>query len=230
MSGASPHLDGRLLAAQRIAGTGGANAPKRATRARAFLLAASMSVVTISAIGCAEGSLGSTPATPAQPPAELPPYDARAAELFDDAIEPEAVGFPLAVAGGQASDTLLRARTQAADAVVRARIVTVTSNPEDRGPAWQIGLQTLETLAGARPPTETFSWLIRSRDPAAGILRAGEGRMVGITLVAFLRTFALTGPLPSDGARGAQIHFHAGADSKKEVEAVRAAAALAEFR
>ncbi len=192
--------------------------------------------MAVTSTGC-EGSLAAAqPSAPAQPAADLPRYDARAAELFDDAIEPDAVGFRLAATGTVPDDTVMRERTQAADAVVRARVVTVTSNRDDSGPAWQIGLATVDVLASARtpatgsrpPPPTTFTWLIRSRDPAAGIVRASEGAMVGKTLVAFLRTFA--GPPSSDGAPTSEIHFHAAPDSKKEIEGVRSAAALGEFR
>jgi hypothetical protein len=179
--------------------------------------------------GCADDSLAArgTSNESRAPEASLEPYGGRMAELFDDAIEPTAVGFAFAVGTDADPASVLRERTQAADAVVRARIVTVTSGRGEDGRGWQVGLKTIEPLAGGHPP-ETFSWLIRSKDPAAGIVRAGEGRVVGATVIAFLRDFAVTSG--SDGRKGRQIHFHAANDSKTQRDAVRASAALGEFR
>lgn len=194
-----------------------------------FLLVALQLAAGLTVAGCADDSLASHGQSNESrvPAATLEPYGGRAAELFDDAIEPAALGFALGVAADSDLGMVLRERTQTADAVVRARVITVTSNRGDDDRGWQIGLETVEGLAGARPP-KAFSWLVRSHDPSAGVVRASEGRMVGTTLVAFLRDFA--GTVGTDGPGPPQIHFHAAADSKSERDAVRAAAALSEFR
>jgi hypothetical protein len=179
--------------------------------------------------GCADDTLAArgTSNESRAPEAPLEPYGGHMAELFDDAIDPAALGFAFGVATDSDPTSVLRERTQAADAVVRARIITVTSGRGDDGRGWQVGLKTIEALAGDHPP-ETFSWLIRSKDPSAGIVRASEGRAVGSIVIAFLRDFA--GTSGSDGSKGRQIHFHAAGDSKTERDAVRASAALGEFR
>src|SRR5580704_10235500 len=89
----------------------------------------------------------------------LPPYAGHEAELFDDAIE--AAAIPSAGADESLTSegaTLLRERTRTGDAVVRARVVTVTSNAEGDGESWQIALHTLEALAGKRLPDKDFSF------------------------------------------------------------------------
>jgi hypothetical protein len=170
-------------------------------------------------VSCAE------PAPQAPAARALPRYDAAAADLFDDAIEPAAVGIPLE-ARADPKGLHLRALTVAADAVVRARAITLTSRHEEGAPSWQLGLHTLETLAGSAPP-ETFTLQIKGTDPSAGIVRSTEGQIAGKTFVAFLREFS-----DDDRSHGdaAQLHFHVAPDSKDEVDAVRQAALLGEVR
>jgi hypothetical protein len=212
---------------RRVAATTTVGVPtKRVPLGRFLLVALQLALVTS---GCADDSLASrgTANESRVPTTPLEPYAGRMAELFDDAIEPSAAGFAFGVATESDPVATLRERTQRSDTVALARVVTVTSGRGSDGRGWQVVLKTLEPLAGA-PPPETFSWLIRSIDPAAGIVRASETQMVGTTLVAFLRAFA--GTPGSDGAPTRRIHFHAAADSKSERDAVRAAAALGEFR
>lgn len=159
----------------------------------------------------------------------LIPYTGRSAELFDDAIEPAAVGYS---GGGQGvaprSDALLRERTQTGDAVVRARVVTVTSNAEDTGPSWDIGLRTLETLAGKHAPDKDFTFRVGGQGVAAGIVRSLEARLVGSTFVVFMREFGSAGA--GDQPAGRQLHFHFGKDDTDELAAVRQASLLGDVR
>ncbi|MGD0674289.1 MAG: cobalamin ABC transporter substrate-binding protein [Polyangiaceae bacterium] len=146
-------------------------------------------------------------------------------ELFDDAIEPTAVGYELDSALPPTQSPVLRERTQTADAVIRARVVTVTSTPEDSGRSFQIGLRTLEGLAGSQGPA-ALTLHIRETDPAAGIVRAAESHLIGLTVIAFLRQFRARDHATPDG----QLHFHIGPDSKAELRAVREAVLLGEVR
>ena len=98
--------------------------------------------------------------------APLSPYAGHVTELFDDVIEPAAVGYQGADDGdSRKGDALLRERTQTGDAVVRARVVTVTSGPESQGDGWRIGLRTLETIAGKRPPEGDFTFVVEGKAP-----------------------------------------------------------------
>jgi len=174
---------------------------------------------------CCEGA---TPST-RLPASSLAPYAGHDAVLFDDAIEPAAVGYEGADTGIAAKgDVLLRERTQTGDGVVRARVITVTSSPGDEGHSWQIGLHPLETLAGKRPPDGDFTFRVDVRGPAAGIVRALESRLVGTTLVVFVREFNAG---KSDGERaGRELHFHFAKDDTAELGAVREASLLGEVR
>jgi hypothetical protein len=154
------------------------------------------------------------------PGTPLAAYTGRSAELFDDSIEPGAVGYTGADQGiAPKSDALLRERTQTGDAVVRARVVTVTSSPEDNGHTWLIGFRTLERLAGKRPPDNEFTFRVEGQGPAAGIVRALEARLIGATFVVFLREFD-----------AGQLHFHFGKDDTDELGAVRQATLLGDVR
>jgi hypothetical protein len=166
------------------------------------------------------------------PEAPLSPYAGHVTELFDDVIEPEAVGYQGADEGrSRGNDALLRERTQTGDAVVRARVVTVTSGPESRGEGWRLGLRTLETLAGKRPPETDFTFIVEGNAPAAGIVRMLEARLVGHTFVVFVRTFGRDiREEPSSDGSGADLHFHFAKDDKDELGAVREANLLGEVR
>jgi hypothetical protein len=164
----------------------------------------------------------------------LPPYAGHATELFDDVIEPAAVGYQGTILGGSPrDDAMLRERTQTGDAVVRARVVTVTSGPASDGDAWRIGLRTLETIAGKRPPDGEFTFVVEGKAPAAGIVRTLEARLIGATFVVFVRTFVHVDAGEADRAserRSAELHFHFAKDDKDELGAVREASLLGEVR
>jgi hypothetical protein len=200
--------------------------------ARAVMLA-------VCALGVASCGGGTPGARGAGRP--LPPYSGHALDLFDDAIEPSTIGTRAggftgldalsalsARAGTPRSDNLLRERTQVGDAVVRARVQTVTSKEEDRGRSWRLGLHTIERLAGAGPLDDDFAVGVAADGPAAGLLRAYESRLVGTTLIAFVRVYTRPDPVGAAGAAAApdpegDLHFHIARDAKDELEAVRSA-------
>jgi hypothetical protein len=165
---------------------------------------------------------GGNTAEAARPDRPLPSYAAHWTELFDDVIEPTAVGgFQVAFPAGAGrtlprGDNLLRERSQVGDAVVRARVTTVTTKDEDRGRSWQLGLHTLERLAGEGPLEADFVLRIGPTDSAAGIVRAFETRLIGQTFVAFAREFSRPGG-------ESELHFHLAPDTKDETDAVNAA-------
>jgi hypothetical protein len=182
-------------------------------RAAATALAAAFVQVTVELIGACGGDLG--PARAPGPPAA--PYTARDAQLFDDAIEGQALGYEIGQAAGKDA-RLLPDRVDGSDGVVRARVVTVTSKTEDSGTGLQLSMHALETLAGHRAPTGDFILYASAKSPAAGLLRAAEERLVGLTLVAFVKGFAAEGG-DGDGV----MHFHLAGDDKDEQDRVRAA-------
>jgi len=149
----------------------------------------------------------------------LPAYAGHAAELFDDIIEPGAVGLTLDGRPDPRADRALRERTQVGDAVLRVRATTVTAKQEDSGVRYAVGLHTLESVAGPFPPGETFEVTVGPLNPSTGILKTMEGQVVGKTFVVFVRAF-----VRPDGDQ--ELHFHFAPDTKDELAAVRDAAAL----
>jgi hypothetical protein len=162
---------------------------------------------------------GGTPGA-RSPDRPLPPYIGHATDLFDDGIEPTAVGYPLDPSDAPQGDTRVRERTQTGDAVVRARIRTVTSKVEDRGRSWQIGFHVVDRLAGGGPMDADFTLSVVPSDPASGIVRAFEARLIGKTFIVFVREFSHAGDLPGDPG---DLRFHMAGETPDELNAVHAA-------
>ncbi|HEX4449127.1 MAG TPA: hypothetical protein VH044_20450 [Polyangiaceae bacterium] len=168
------------------------------------------------------------------------PYSGHDAALFDDAIEPIAVGYgsygTVDTSGSPKDDMLVRERTETGDAVVRARVVTLTSDPEANGAGWRIGLRVLEIVAGKRPPPGELTFVVGVTGPAAGIVRTMESRLVGTTFVVFVREFGRATSTEPEGSddhgddRAAELHFHFARDDKDELGAVRRFSVLAEVK
>jgi hypothetical protein len=165
---------------------------------------------------------GNTP-EPQSPDHPLPAYVGHATELFDDSIEPMAVGLPMDPSATPQGDPRVRERTQVGDAVVRARIRTVTSKAEDRGTSWQVGLHVVERLAGTGPLDADFTLAVSPTDSAAGIVRAYEARLIGKTFIVYLRQFAHPGAPPGDPG---DLRFHVAGDDADQLSAVKAAVLL----
>ena len=130
----------------------------------------------------------SAPSSPAprsrarRPSRPLPAYAGHAAELFDDVIEPTAVGISLDVGADPRSDRRLRERTQTGDAVLRVRVATLTAKQEDSATRYIIGMRTLEKLVGQFPPADpvrdssSAGRARRGRDPQGARRAAASAR------------------------------------------------------
>jgi hypothetical protein len=153
------------------------------------------------------------------PKRPLPAYAGHAVELFDDSIEPAAVGISMEAKVDPRTDKRLRERAQVGDAVIRLRVTTLTAKQEDSGTRYLVGLKTIEVLTGQFPPGDTFEITVSQLSPAAGILKSMQDQFVGKTFVGFVRAF-----VRADGDQ--ELHFHFAPDSPAEAIAVKDAAAL----
>jgi hypothetical protein len=165
---------------------------------------AALSLVALVACG------GRSSAPAARP---IAAYSGRAAELFDDTIEPAAVGLDFDRGYSPRSDPLLRERAQTADASVRVRVATVTAKKNGPEETYQLGLHTVEVLTGKNAPPVDFTVTISKTSESHGIVKNFEARLIGYSFVAFVREFAM----PS-GDR--ELHFHLAPDTKDVKKAV----------
>jgi hypothetical protein len=166
------------------------------------------------ALGCAgAGSSGAN--------RPLPSYAGHSTELFDDTIEPRAVGLDLEQWSEPRTDALLRERAQVSDAAMRVRIGTLTEKQDETNTRYQLGMKIIETLAGSYPPADDFTVTIDAKNPSAGIVRTLQDGIVGKTFIALVRAF-----VRPDGDH--ELHFHLAPDTKAELEAIRAATTKAE--
>jgi hypothetical protein len=170
-------------------------------------------VLLLALTGCGGGA----PTTAARPVAG---YSGRAAELFDDTIEPAAVGLDFDRGYSPKSDPLLRERAQTGDAVVRVRVSTVTAKKNGPEETYQLGLHSVEMLGGKHAPAPDFTVTITKASESMGIVKNFEARLIGYAFVAFVREFAM----PS-GER--ELHFHLAPDTKEVKTAVGDAMVLA---
>jgi hypothetical protein len=171
-------------------------------------------LVAALACGACGGSNGLRP---------LPAYTGRATELFDDTIEPAAVGLDLDKSFVPRSDKTLRERAQVADATVRVRVDTVTEKPLGSEKGYELGLRVLEKLGGPYPPESPFSVRIGKDSESSGIMSHFGAQLVGKTFIAFVRQFG-----NEHGDR--DYHFHLSTDDKEVRRAVEDAMALRDLK
>lgn len=151
----------------------------------------------------------------------LPAYAGRAADLFDDALDPAAVGMDFDKGYTPKADPLLRERAQVSDAVLRVKVMTVTGKKDGPEATYQLGLHTVEKMTGEHAPPTDFTVTVNKASESHGILKNFEGRLVGYPFVAFVREF-----VRPDGDH--EVHFHLSPDTKEVKSAVGDAVILGE--
>ena len=151
------------------------------------------------------------------------PYSGAPAKLFDDAIDPAAVGLDYDKGYSPRADKSLRERSQTGDAVIRVRVATVTAKTDGPDKIYQLGLHSVEKLTGKNPPPADFTVQITKTSESLGIMKNFESRLVGYAFVAFVREFAGAGGEP-------EIHFHLAPDTKDVKTAVGDAMLLGELK
>ncbi len=151
----------------------------------------------------------------------LPSYAGRASVLFDDSIDPAAVGMDFDKGYTPKADPMLRERAQVSDAVLRVKISTVTGKKDGPESTYQLELHTVEKMTGANAPPPDFTVTVNKASEAHGIVKNFEGRLVGYPFVAFVREF-----VRPDGDH--EVHFHLSPDTKEVKSAVGDAVILGE--
>jgi hypothetical protein len=192
--------------------------PLRTVALRA--LAAPALVVALAVAVGGTGACG-PPTGPTAKSRPLPAYAGRAATLFDDSIDPAAVGMDFDKGYSAKADPMLRERAQVSDAVLRVKVSTVTGKKDGPESTYQLGLQSIEKLTGANPPPPEFTVAVTKASESHGIVKNFEGRLVGYPFVAFVREF-----VRPDGDH--EVHFHLAPDTKEVKSAVGDAVVLGE--
>jgi hypothetical protein len=176
-----------------------------------------MLVAALSSLGCGGGR------DPNDPSRAVSGYSGHLVTLFDDGIEPAAVGLDLDKGYSPRLDRLLRERAQVGDAVVRVRVSTLTGKVDGPEATYQLGLHTVEKLIGEDPPPTDFVVQVTKTSPSLGIVKSLDSRLVGYAFVAFVRQFALP-----NGDR--ELHFHLAPDTKDVKAAIGDATVMSELK
>ncbi|NOU33912.1 MAG: hypothetical protein HOO96_38965 [Polyangiaceae bacterium] len=154
----------------------------------------------------------------------LPAYAGKITTLFDDTIEPSAVGMDLDKSYDPATDPQFRERTRDADAVLRVRILTVTARTSEAHSVYQLSMSAVgDEMVGKYPPKSPFNVRIDEKSVSIGLVKNLESGLVGKTFVIFVKEFVL-----ADGDK--ELHFHLAPDSKAVIHAVSDSLALDEVK
>ena len=145
----------------------------------------------------------------------LPAYAGPTASLFDDSVEPSAVGLDFDQSYDAMKDKAFRDRLRQADGILRVRIATVGSRTgSEDDPSFTFHVEPLEKLYGQYPPEEPFDVAISPRSSTLGVFKHLEHKLVGATFIAFTKDYRPPGGTP-------ETHVHLAPDTpavKKAVE------------
>jgi len=175
---------------------------------------------------CAALAVGGAGCEPAQagrtPGANLNRWEARARQVFDDNIDPAAVGLSMEGPSPRA-DPFLRERAQTAEVVARVRVQTVTVDSVGDQHTYHLGIQVgIPTLTEAKVPDRAFELSIKPTSGAFGIAKAFDNRLRGQTFIGFIRRF-------SNEAGEMEVHWHLSPDTAEVVAAIKEAVVLKEI-
>jgi hypothetical protein len=179
--------------------------------------------VPLAALAFGLGTAGCEPSQPAVGPASaFPTWEGHAQEVFDDNIDPAAVGLSLDGPSPR-SDRHLRERAQTSDVVARIRVQTVTVDSIGDQQTYHLGVQVgIPTLVPAKLPDRTFELSIKPQSPAFGIAKSFDSRLRGQTFVGFIKRYG-TG----DGET--MVHWHLAPDTAEVAAAIKEAVMLREI-
>jgi hypothetical protein len=141
-----------------------------------------------------------------------PPYDGQLRDLFDDEIDPAAVG--LAMDGSSpANDPLLRLRCQAADIVAQLKVQTVTRDSVGAKTTFVLALQVGQPpLMPSKMEERHVELSINPEMGSFGIVQNLEASLRGKTFIGFVKRFR------SDD--GPVLHWHLTADNEDVAQVV----------
>lgn len=177
----------------------------------AGLLGVALAVLT----GCGgNGTEAETPQTP------LLPYEGQQQALFDDAIDPAAVGLSMDGVS-PAQDPMLRSRALEADLVARLRVQTVTRDSVGAKTTFMLSLQAVAPpLMPSSSDQTTFELVVDQNGKSFPIVQSLETQLRGRTFIGFLKRFT--------GDDGPEWHWHLTADQEDVAQVIQEIAVLEE--
>ncbi|MET0593777.1 MAG: hypothetical protein ABW133_13820 [Polyangiaceae bacterium] len=183
-----------------------------------FFIASVFGTVTVLG-GCSNASTSKAPEAPS--PLSFPPYAGPATQLFDDRIDPMAVGLA-GVTENPRLDQTLKARTQKAEVAGRMRVSTVTVDSVGGRPVYRLRFTLSEAPVVARGFNgNQIEVALTDDSPAFAIVKWLDTKLIGYSFVGFFHRFA--------GSYEPQIRFHLSPDDPQVLSAVRDASALSEL-
>lgn len=168
-------------------------------------------LVVLVAIGCTQKKVD--PRIPTTPESAWTGSDA---VLFDDGVDVGALPVSDAPPGrDESNEAQIPARINAAEGVLRAKVISVSTEPSGDRKRYRIELTIEgEPLAGLAPPDMPFAIVLEPEAPAYGTIRALDSRLIGRKMVVFYRRYAT-----DEGT--ATIHFHLSPPTKPVLEAIQ---------
>lgn len=187
------------------------------------------SIVTSAALAlgiiASAGPLGCGPSKdPASPmgASGLPLWVGHGRELFDDNIDPTALGLSMEGPSPRA-DRFLRERSQTAEVVAWVRVQTVTSESVGENTTYHLGVQVgTPTLTRPKIDDLRFDLVIRPTSPSFSIAKQFDAGLRGKTFIGFFHRFSNEEGEPA-------VHFHLSPGTPEVEAAVREAVALGEI-
>lgn len=151
----------------------------------------------------------------------LAPWDDHGRAVFDDNIDPAAVGYTMDAPSAR-SDRYLRERAQTAELVARLRVKTAGVSSAGDDATYQLGVEVLPPPLAPDPQIKdtTLDLVIKSSSPAFGIAKALDQRIQNVTFIGFVKRYA-----SADGA-DVELHWHLSPDTADVADAVKEAQAL----
>ena len=190
-------------------------------RLRSILFSALLALGTLTLAG----ALGCEPSRDPLVPVNtsgLPLWVGHGQELFDDNIDPTALGLSMEGPSPR-SDRFLRERSQTAEVVAYVRVQTVTSESVGENTTYHLGVQVgTPTLTKPKIPDVTFDLVIRSTSPSFSIAKQFDAGLRGKTFIGFFHRFSNEEGEPA-------VHFHLSPGTPEVAAAVKEAVALGEI-
>ncbi len=166
-------------------------------------------------------SCGGSEGDAQMPAGSLPRWEGDLRTLFDDEIDPVAVG--MAMDGrSPGTDPMLRSRAQAAEIVARMRVQTLNSNTRGAANSYSVVLQIGQPpLLPLAYETDTVELIITPESGAYGMVQNLESKLQGWVFIGFVRRFA--------GVEGPELHWHLAADHAEVANIVKEIAVMEEL-